>query len=225
MRRFRLALVAVVWLPSIAAHAVNNTVVLSPISDGAGTDQPRDGVFDHFFPSNSVYLDGSSPNAEYRSDLEFSLSSLPAGSTIVSATLQLHAVANIVFGSGGSVGVVALLRAGDGVADIGDLTGGGVAMGPVNVNQGTFPEVDFTYTAALQALVATGEQYAEFTLESNGSEYVLEFGARTHPIVNDRPTLTLVYTVPEPSAWILLLVGALPVGRRAVRAGYASGKI
>src|SRR5882757_7220592 len=69
--------------------------VLNPVADGAGTDQPKDGIFDSFFPANSVYLVGGQPDADYRSVVEFSLASIPAGSTITSAKLQLHAVAGV----------------------------------------------------------------------------------------------------------------------------------
>src|SRR5262249_40866334 len=46
-------------------------------------------------------------------------------------------------------------------------------------------------------------------LESNPSGYALEFAAMTYPFISRRPTLSVVFTVPEPNAWALLLVGAL----------------
>jgi hypothetical protein len=161
-------------------------VVLNAFDDGAGTDQPKNGVFDHFFPSNSVYLVGGQPDAEYRSVVDFSLSSIPKGATISSATLHLTTVA--AAGSGGTVGVIALLHAGNGVAEISDLTLGGTAVGPANVSFLSFPTIDFTYTTAFQTLITSGVQFAEFTLQSNPSSYVLEFGSRNYSNVDARPT-------------------------------------
>jgi hypothetical protein len=200
-----LILIAASFALAMTSPAGAGVVVLGPISDAAGTDQPRDGVFDSFFPSNTVYLVGGGGNAEYRSVAEFSLLGIPAGSTISSAKLHLTAVS--AAGSGGVVGVMSRLYAGNGVAEITDLTASGATLGPVNVSLGQFPQIDFTYTSEIQSLFSAGAQYAGITLLSNPSDYVLEFGARSHPNASSHPTLTVTYTVPEPSTWILMSIG------------------
>jgi hypothetical protein len=190
----------------LASSTVGATLTLSPLSDGAGTDQPQNGVFDSFFPGNALYLIGFNSNAEYRSIAEFSLSSIPAGSTISSATLKLHAVAGV---NTTSMGVFTRLFAGNGIAEISDLTQNGSQAGPVIASIDATAEL--AYTTAFQTLFASGAQFAAFTILGNGGG-VLEFGSNSYSNLNSRPTLEMTYTpVPEPAAWLLAAIGGVAV--------------
>jgi hypothetical protein len=191
----------------LAGTARADVVVLTPVSDGAGTDQPKDGVFNSFFLSNSVYLVGGQPDADYRSILEFALSSIPAGSTITSAKLQLHAVAGA--GSGApSISMFERLFAGNGVAEIADLTASGTQFGPQTVGLSDNPLIEFA--PAFNTLFASHAQFAAITLLSNSNSFIMEFGSKQYGDVPSRPTLTVTYTpVPEPAGLGLLAMGGV----------------
>jgi hypothetical protein len=198
-KSFYAALILMVLVPSTLTAA---TVTLLPVSDAAGADQPIDGDFNLFYPDNPLYLIGFNSNAEYRSISEFSLSSIPAGSTITSAKLTLHAVAGF---NATSMGVFTRLFAGNGVAEASDLIQSGSQAGPVVASLGSSAELE--YTTAFQTLFASGSPFAAFTILGTGGG-VLEFGGRSYVNQAARPTLLVTYTpVPEPASIALAVVG------------------
>src|SRR5436190_5360787 len=184
MSAYRCCQIAACFLWLLATDATGAVIVLSPVSDGFGTDQPVDGVFDLFYPSNSVYLIGELGDGATRGVLEFSLSAIPAGSTVNSATLQLHAIASAGSAGETSVQLETRLYAGDGIAEIADLTRSGVRMGPIPTVRGDNPQ--FVYTSDFQTLFASGAQYAGFTLLGDSQNYIVEFGSSVHPIIAAR---------------------------------------
>jgi hypothetical protein len=202
---FSIVAACCLWLIGIPVHGA--VVVLSPVDDGFGTDQPRDGVFDVFFPSNSVYVVGELGNGESRGVLEFSLSAIPAGAIVNSAKLQLHVVSAVSSDGGAPVQLETRLYAGDGIAEIEDLTRSGAQMGPIPTGLGDNPQ--FTYTSDFQSLFASGAQYAGFTLLGDSNNFIVEFGSRNYSNLAARPTLTVDYTVPEPPMLTLFSIGSI----------------
>ena len=204
---YRSVVIAACFLPSFGIRTQAAVVVLPPVDDGFGTDQPVNGVFDVFFPSNSVYVVGEIGNGVSRSVLEFSLSAIPVGATVNSAKLQLHTVASVSSDGATPVQLETRLYSGDGIAEIADLTRSGVQMGPLPTVQGDNPL--FVYTSDFQSLFASGAQYEGFTLLGDSTNYIVEFGSRNYSNIAARPTLTIEFSVPEPCTLLLLSVGAI----------------
>jgi hypothetical protein len=98
MRKLLFTSVCVVlWVSTGAASAIE------PDADGFGTDSGSDGSFETLDVSSAILRVErfSSGTDEHRSVIDFPLASIPAGSVIHSATLELEATALI--GVGGSL--------------------------------------------------------------------------------------------------------------------------
>jgi len=202
-------LVAVAALAAAGSAKAAVGISLSPVDDAFATDQPNDGVFDLLFPSSPANIVGGSPNAEYRSALEFQLTSIPLNSIINSATITLREVA--ASGSGGSVGVNVHAYVGNGVVELSDMYVNHQVAGPVIVNLGVPPPpIQFDVTNAINGFYTSGATFAGFMLRGPPNDFALQLGSNDNPNVGSRPTLGIVYTVvPEPSTLMLLALGAV----------------
>src|SRR5438477_12925688 len=80
---------AVLALILVAAPAWGDLILVNPTSDRSGIDSNRDGVFETLNPETDPFLPVQRhPSFETRAGLEFSLSGVPAGAALNSATLS-----------------------------------------------------------------------------------------------------------------------------------------
>jgi len=203
-------LVAVVLLAAAGSAKAAIGLSLNPVDDAFATDQPKDGIFDSLFPASPANIVGGTGNSEYRSALEFQLSSIPANSIINSATLTLHEVA--ASGGGGSVGINVHAYVGNGVAELSDMYVNNQVAGPVIVNLGgPPPTIQFNVTNAISSLYSSGAAYAGFMLRGPPNDFILQLGSINNGIgFTVYPALAITYTaVPEPSTFALAALGAV----------------
>ena len=210
------------------------TVTLLPASDAFGTDQPRNGVFDFFYPNSPALIMGGGTNtsSEYRGVAEFSLASIPAGSFIEFATLNL-----VVVSSGYDSGITQRIDgylhgfAGNGLAEIADLSVFNPIAGPITYTSSptefTGPEyVTLDLAAYVQSLVSAGVPHLGLMLraETLPRNLIVQFGSSDNGFPSNYPTLDISYLVPEPSAFVLasLALTMILLHRRTVRSAPCS---
>lgn len=199
----------------VAADMVN----LVPVADGYVEDARNDGDsdFDTIDTNSTIYLHleviQGVTDTELRGVVEFDITSIPVGSTIISAQLVL-----VTAPLGGAAGPLCDVYgyAGDGSIDLGDALAG-VSLTPPStfapsMVPGTTNYLDIQ-TGFIQSLTDAGESYAGFTMRPVNSDRHIYFDALETGVA---PALNVEYTaIPEPGTIALLGLGALGlIGRR-----------
>lgn len=173
-----------------------DVITLNSVSVATGVDNgPQDGVFDSFTIGNlgSVNNNGFT---SFRTNFEFSLSDLPAGSTINSAKLTMH-LRNFE-------GIRALAvhgYAGDGTVQLGDFAVNGlVATASVDASGTQILILDVTSFVA--DLVADGETFAGFNVReepANTSNFLVMAIESGPPVV-----LSIDFTAEQKAVFLVI---------------------
>jgi hypothetical protein len=187
------------------------TISLGPIADRSADDANRDGVWDTWQPLNEVLLAYHGTPTSYndiRAALEFDMASIPAGSTINSATLKVR-------DGGASDSHERTLQfnsyVGNGVLEFADFAVNN-QIGPLYDPFG--PDDHSGYynvpaTSSIQSLIQSSSRYAGFMIRNISQSQTAFKSSRTSSPA-DRPALVIDYTlVPEPSAFGLIGTSAL----------------
>lgn len=196
---FRIVLVlwAVILWPPITSGAVV-TVNLHDSIEAMGNDSNLDGTWDNFSlgPIEYLFVHNGGAGFNYRSVLEFDLSSIPTYATIDSATFLIA--------YGGASGFPALSMQFNGFVGTGTIhpTDFQVqnqigprfdAFGPA------FPELLYRVpaTAFIQSFVSNQNQFAAFMVENVTLNQTFLRGS----LSSSPPLLQVAYNVPEPTSW------------------------
>jgi hypothetical protein len=178
------------------ASAVPPPLILSPVSDAFGVDQPRNGVFDNLYPTSPANIVGGNSSAEYRSVLEFSLAGLPAGSVINSAVLNLYTVAWSFSGTQ-TMSMYVHSYAGNGIAELSDLYVTHPVAGPFTMTSTSTPRsLAVDLTTAIADLENSNAAYAGLVLRVSdvpSADYTIQWGSQDTGIIESRPTLQIAY--------------------------------
>lgn len=198
---------AVVLAVTIACQASAQVMVFNPVSVMSGTDGQfappiqRDGVFDQLWggsPSASLL-----PNnlTDSRFALEYNISTIPANSTIVLATLTFAEIVD------SPLTVIQLHGyAGDGVVDLHDMVANNLLL--PDISDGNIGTTVLPVTSFITSLVNQGAPFAGFMCRDVQDTQTL-LGLNYYQI-GDSPTLSVSFTVvPEPSIFALLGVSAV----------------
>ncbi len=201
-------LVAVCGFIGVQGSSAGVITTLGPVSDRSAEDGNLDGVFETLFPEADVFLSVSleappapplfGQDGEHRAAMEFDISSIPAGVTILSASLFLPRTSLGVSPTGSSPGTLIHGYAGDGAVGIADIL---VENLIVNIGGGVEADVQ----SFIQGLVNGGTPYGGFTLRSSPG-YFQRY--RSSESIAGGSVLTIEY-VPEPATMALLAIGGL----------------
>ncbi len=201
-------LIAVCGFMGVQGSSAGVITTLGPVSDRSAQDGNLDGVFETLFPeadwSLSASLEAPSyppwfgHDGEHRAAMEFDISSIPAGETILSASLSLRRYAFGFSPSGASSGTLIHGYAGDGAVGIVDMLVDNLI---VDIGGGFEADVQ----SFIQGLVNGGTPYGGFTVRSSPG-YYQEFHSSESGY---GPELTIEY-VPEPATMLVLGLGLVP---------------
>ncbi|QJE95040.1 PEP-CTERM sorting domain-containing protein [Luteolibacter luteus] len=195
-----------------AVHAAQ--VSLVPVADNFARDADMNGVFETIETRTSPYFLLQTSRSQFpvfgisgdvRSALEFSLSSIPKGAVISSATFSIYAGAgysNTEENPGPYQGQSVSGYSGDGQITLSDFASLVVLTNSMNEF--------FDVTSLVQTLVDNGSTHAGFVVGANTlgrglQQYSMDFA---EPGGNP-PLLVIQYTVPEPSSFALLSVAGV----------------
>ncbi len=202
MTRILFTLISVVLLSGTGRAS---RLVSSPRSDG--------NVWYHFglgaFSIDTSGPDVSanfSPIEELRGVFEFPVNSIPQGSLVTSATLQLY-----VWFAGGNSGTTGSYQlcgfAGDGAVTTGDWANDGLALQSFNNTVGNFGPRIFDVTAFVQSRVSAGDAYSGFLVKGFTPNVLVGFTSLEYTGGFPRPLLDVWYTpIPEPGVITLLVL-------------------
>jgi hypothetical protein len=197
-----------VFLGALLSVASSGAVPIdiAPSTFETARAEDTDGLFDEFFVPQSVFVRRDDTTFD-RASFEYPLAALPAGQTVVASTLSL------VTASGFADDAFELYGyAGDGVTTFADFTGGTLIASLPRHWQSTGANPSFEVTSFLESLRAASATHAGFylklTFEAPGSlppepfRGNFQFMQFVFPLGGG-----LSVTVPEPSTWLLGLVG------------------
>lgn len=154
----------------VAANTATITAAFStpPIADGSVTDANFDGAGESILDGlNSVVVGFNALGpGEHRGIYEFDVSSIPAGATVVSATLGLNAVGTR-FVAGTDPNLTLYAGAGNGFLDVSDFAGGTLVLGFLaNVTAASFDNV-LDVRATMQELLNAEAHFIVFVIRPN----------------------------------------------------------
>jgi hypothetical protein len=210
------ALVSGVTLVSVIGFSTNAEaalVLITPTDDDRGLDSFLDGNFLCCQLDDGLATVTLNPFFEERVGLEFALAALPAGVTVLSATLTLHLPTRTTKPNSSDVHGYA----GDGTITDDDLTVSNLltnfvvsAAGPVDIA---------IAPVFIQALLAADEDFAGFMLRNvTDSGGVFTIWTTDSGFEDLYPTLAIEYEmVPEPGSLLLVGTALLLVARRIRR--------
>jgi hypothetical protein len=186
-----------------------STIVVSPTFDRVGGDNNGDGSFDVWpfaldDPNLFIRYNAASdpPNQQYRSVLEFSLSDMPEGTYLGSATLFLKWVNLSVT----APHAVIYGYAGNGIVELSDLEASTQLAGPFthdNILNGDMESIDVT--AYVRSLLEASAPYVGFVIAGEGAAGggSARWASMEYPDSSRHPSLTMD-AVPIPGAmWLL----------------------
>jgi hypothetical protein len=187
-------------LPPASAATIN----LGYSSGATAEDQgPQDGVFDAFSPLNLGAINNNGFTS-LRTALEFNISSIPAGSSIVFATLDLR----FVFVEG-TRSLMLHGYAGDGTIQLDDFSRNGFVAGAV-LPPGGNTELMLDATGFIQGLVNSHNAFAGFNLREDPANVPNFTVFRIEMTGPAAPLLSINFVpVPEPSVICLLGLGLI----------------
>lgn len=196
----------------------NASVILLPVTDGDISD---DGVLGYTVNTTNTSITTSSSGRDHRGIYEFDLSSIPSGSKITGASLNLT-LAGTLSNVGGAPAVVTFYGyTADGVITETDFALVSSALGSdTYATDATRPAIGTTLTISLTDLTsmqsASDSAGRLFGIVSDVPNFVSFRVNSTDAAVADtlKPWLEVTYA-PEPSRMILLGVGGMAlIGRR-----------
>lgn len=183
----------------VVGHAAATTIAINPVSDAFAKDFDRNGVYDELFPDSPANIVGTSSEGIYGSSLEFALTGIPENMAVDSAILQLQRVATVTGGLG-QMDMYVHFFAGNGNAELNDLTIDQVVAGPFLLKTNDLPDfIEIDVTNAIRALHDAREVHAGLSLRVNNvlaPLFILQFGSVENS-VDRRPVLEVAYSVPE----------------------------
>jgi hypothetical protein len=213
MRQLLFFIAVVVLYSFVAVHGVSAAnIILTPVSDRSAQDEDMNGTFDTLFPETDSSLSSSKEappdppmlghHGEHRTAMEFDISVIPSGWTIVSANLMLPRSAFGHSPVGSTPGTIIHGYAGDGAVAVSDMLVNNFLIDIVG-------GIDADVQSYVQGLVNNGDAYAGFTVRSPAGFYQ-EFRSSES---GAGPELTIEY-IPEPASFVMLIFGTLAVTRR-----------
>lgn len=203
------------------------TLVLQPGPEGKDTWVQADGG--NRGPNDTWLRTGNDSDSSTlrRSFIQFDLSSLPAGSTITSATLRLVCV-YVNAGAGGAQRTVTIQRCTSAWNE--DIYWGGqpamTATGEVVTQQQFLNDSAYTWTVTsiAQGWLSSGNHGLGILCDENLLYTDLAWASGDHATVSSRPQLTITYNAPpsQPGAFTSPTSGAVVNTTATVAAGAAS---
>ena len=184
---------AITAIPSLAARAAS--VVLRPIAAGNANDQDRNGVWDEMRSPLEQFLAFNSRNGySWRGVVEFDLSSIPANSTILVATLFLG-----YDGSAGDIDSPSMQMngyRGDGLITFSDFAVDSPIAPLVPPRQPNGWRTDAT--AFVKNIVDGAPPIAGFMFENEGPNQTAIHGTQAANVLQ-RPILSIIFNPPPPT--------------------------
>ena len=214
----RLTLLLIPLLVSSSAFAA--TVYIVAAADRQARDFDVDGVWSFIDPDTNTILRAGydeAPFQEFRSAMEFDLTSIPTGAVVsaVSVSLfvsQIYSLSTVdVYG-----------YAGNGIIELSDMEGGtALASFPTIVGA---TEVALS-PAFFQNLLSGGSGFAGLRVQwgADQERSSVQIRSSEFSLVESRPTLTLEYSaVPEPSVALQFMLGLVGLASQRRASAYAA---